>query len=85
VAFSPDGNILAAGSQDNTVWLWNVAQPRHHLSRDGAPLTGASDWVNAVSFSPDGKLLATAGDKLTRLWDVADPSLPASSDRPWAA
>jgi WD40 repeat protein len=30
-----------------------------------------SDFVTSVSFSPDGKILASAWDKTVKLWDVA--------------
>jgi WD40 repeat protein len=67
VAFSPDGKLLAAGSQDSTVWLWDVAS-RTEVARLG----GGSSWVASLGFSRDGKLLAAASsDGTIHLWNTA--------------
>ena len=68
VAFSPDGKLLASGSSDNTVNLWDMANG----TQVGQPLKGHKNAVFGVTFSQDGKLLASGGmDGTSVLWDVA--------------
>ena len=69
VAFSPDGTLVAAGSND-AVHIWEMAG-----DRTGKLLP--VKYSSALLFSPDGKYLATANwnyydplDRSVRIWDV---------------
>ncbi|CRZ16821.1 putative regulatory protein [Mycolicibacterium neworleansense] len=65
--FSWSGALLAVGSGDGTVRLWDV-NTREQL---GAPLTGHRSMVLATAFSPDDTTLATASmDNTLRMWTV---------------
>ncbi|HSZ30685.1 MAG TPA: WD40 repeat domain-containing protein, partial [Pseudonocardiaceae bacterium] len=47
------------------------------------PLTGHTDWVNSVAFSPDGHTLASgSSDQTVRLWNVTDPAHPTPLSQP---
>jgi len=81
VAFSPDGETLASGYWDNrvihvnTIILWDVSNP--NKPSQIATLNGHDGSVSKVTFSPDGKTLASGGtDSTIILWDISNLTNP---------
>ena len=65
IQFSPDGTRLAVASSIG-IWLYDTA-----THQEVALLTGHTDWVSSVAFSPDGNTIASGSlDNTIRLWNA---------------
>ncbi len=75
LAFSPDGTVVATAyivTGRDRVWLWNMTQ-RAAIDK---PTLDVRKAALALTFSPDGRILATGGwDRLIKLWDVRSGTL----------
>lgn len=74
VAFSPRSDTLAVGSYHD-VHLYDVAEPS--APRMVGTAAEERGVVRSISFTPDGRTMATAGnDDSARLWDVSNRERP---------
>lgn len=96
VAWSPDSNTLATGSDDKSIRFWDrvTGRPKKSAKSVGGtknalapmkPLVGHHNYIHCLAFSPKGNILASGSyDEAVFLWDVRAGrlmrSLPAHSD-----
>jgi WD40 repeat protein len=81
LAFSPNGQRLAAAGFDGTVRVWGLPAGKEVFT-----LAGHKGWVNTLAFSPSGDHLASGGnDKITRIWDLNTEQEPRLLEGPAVA
>jgi WD40 repeat protein len=74
LAFSPNGDRLAAGGESDTVKVWDLT-----TGEAVRTLWGHTEAILNVTFSPDGRRLISGGwDRVVRVWDLDDPDASAS-------
>ena len=67
VEFSPDGQWIVSGSEDQTIYVWNSMTGEVVAG----PITEHTDWVTSVGFSPDGQTIVSGSiDKTICVWNA---------------
>jgi WD40 repeat protein len=76
-AFSPDGSLFATGGMDGSSILWDVVTGKPRVTLKGHDSGGkkkrTTRGISAIAFSPDGKLVVSAGldDHAVKVWTVS--------------
>ncbi|MBC8070662.1 MAG: WD40 repeat domain-containing protein [Deltaproteobacteria bacterium] len=63
LAWSPNGKVIASGSQDKSVHFWRLANGKD------SEMTGYAFKPRALAWDSDSTMLATAGDAAVTVWD----------------
>jgi WD40 repeat protein len=86
LAFSPDAKLLALGSNDNMIRIWDKETGKLCISLPEESWNTAKIDSSCLTFSPDGKTLASRGYQSIKLWDLTNGQVSAAlSDPRWAS
>ncbi|HYV30614.1 MAG TPA: protein kinase, partial [Candidatus Binatia bacterium] len=67
VAFSPNGDLIVTGSEDNTAKVWQASSGQELFT-----LRGHTHFLRSVAFSPDGQRIVTGSwDGAAKVWEAA--------------
>ncbi|CAN9499552.1 unnamed protein product [Ophioblennius macclurei] len=87
--YSTDGSLLAVGSHDNFIYLYNVSERGRRYSRYGK-CSGHSSYITHLDWSPDNNfIMSNSGDYEILYWDVPNsckliPNRSDCKDIDWA-
>ena len=78
IAFSPDSKLIASGSKDKTIKIWQVDTGKEVMT-----LEGHNDDITSVAISADNKILASGSkDKTLKLWALTTGKLISTINHP---
>ncbi|KAL6693044.1 quinon protein alcohol dehydrogenase-like superfamily [Trichoderma pleuroticola] len=79
LSFSPDGEHLASGSNEDIIVIWNIASGKRIRTIEN------TETVVALSFSPNGKLLVSCSERGTiQMWDDTGKCVQKHTiEEPW--
>lgn len=77
IGWSPDNSKLVSAGQDGQLKIWNVKTQKILKT-----LQGGVQWVEHVSWSPNGDFIASAAGKILRIWDSEGSLIQEYKDHP---
>jgi WD40 repeat protein len=87
LVFSGDGGLLAAGSSDGSITIWDMKRrdlPHRRLAMGGPCFVPDGSAVLAVAVTPGRQLMAVTKDGLLGYWNLADRQTgPSRDSRPF--
>ena len=77
ISWSPDNSKLVSAGQDGQLKIWNVKTQKILKT-----LEGGVQWVEHVSWSPNGDFIASSAGKILRIWDSEGSLVQEYKDHP---